>query len=150
MSEKGAVMTFAKNILYHGKTEPIPKQRETSAGPLSLIQEGPDLRYIRFRDKEVIRRICVGVRDTNWNTILPVLSKWRVRIQKKSFRISFLAEHEGGGINFAWEGLITGGSDGTISYSMDGRARNTFYTNRISICVLYPIRECAGGILESL
>ena len=61
-------------VLYYGKDEPLPEQVQLRAGPLSMIFEAGDLRYIRFGDYEILRRIYVAVRDHNWDTILPQLS----------------------------------------------------------------------------
>jgi hypothetical protein len=47
-------------------------------------------------------------------------------------------------IDFAWKGRITGASDGTIRFEMEGVARSTFLRARIGFCVLHPVRECAG------
>ena len=35
-----------QNVLYYGKEDPLPEQKELRAGPLSLIYEAGDLRYV--------------------------------------------------------------------------------------------------------
>src|SRR5262249_29971600 len=60
------------------------------------------------------------------------------------FDITFNAECKRGEIHFAWKGSIKGDAKGSITFSMDGEARSTFFRNRIGICVLHPIKECAG------
>lgn len=134
-----------RNVWYYGKDEPLPQQKELRAGPLSLIYEEGDLRYIRLGDREVLRRVYVAVRDRNWGTVPPRLSKVRMDIGEDSFRIAYDVEHRQGDIDFSWKGTITGGADGTITFAMDGVARSTFWRNRIGFCVLHPLRECAGA-----
>ena len=46
-------------------------------------------------------------------------------------------------IDFSWHGTIRGEEDGTVSFSMDGQARTTFWKNRIGFCVLFPA-NCSG------
>jgi hypothetical protein len=39
---------------------------------------------------------------------------------------------------------VTGDKDGRVQYVFDGEARSDFLRNRIGICILHPIAECAG------
>ncbi len=134
-----------KNVWYYGKEDPLPEQKPLRAGPLSLVYEEGDLRYIRLGDREVLRRVYVAVRDRNWGTVPPRLSNVQMDIGEDSFRIAYDVEHRQGDIDFFWKGTITGRVDGTITFAMDGVARSTFWRNRIGFCVLHPIRECAGA-----
>jgi D-apionolactonase len=131
-----------------GSDEPPPAARELRAGPLTLLLEGADLRYIRFGSRELVRRLYVAVRDHNWDTIPLQLSNLEIRADASSFQVSFDAAHVQGGVDFAWRGAISGGTDGTISYSLDGAPRSRFRRNRIGLCILYPVRECAGQPCE--
>ena len=130
-------------VLYYGKDEPLPEQAQLRAGPLSAIFESGDLRYIRFDDHEILRRVYVAVRDHNWDTILPQLSNVQIERDSNAFRIAYDVENKHGEVNFFWKGTITGDADGTITFSMDGEARSTFRRNRIGFCVLHPM-GCAG------
>lgn len=134
-----------KNVWYYGKEAALPKQELLRAGPLSLVYEEGDLRYIRLGDREVLRRMYVAVRDRNWGTVPPRLSNVQMDIGEGSFRIAYDVEHRQGDIDFFWKGTITGRADGTITFAMDGVARSTFWRNRIGFCVLHPLRECAGA-----
>nr|MBC8254944.1 hypothetical protein [Ardenticatenia bacterium] len=77
----------SKNVLYYGKDDPLPEQMRLRAGPLSLVYEEGDLRYIRLGDREILRRVYVAIRDRNWGTVLPVLSNVQMDIGDDSFRI---------------------------------------------------------------
>lgn len=140
----------SKNVLYYGKDDPLPEQMRLRAGPLSLVYEEGDLRYIRLGDREILRRVYVAIRDRNWGTVLPVLSNVQMDIGDDSFRIRHHVEHREGDINFFWKGTITGDAQGMITFVMEGIARSTFPRSRIGFCILHPMRECAGqpGIVE--
>ena len=130
-------------VLYYGKDEPLPEQTQLRAGPLSMIFEAGDLRYIRFDDHEILRRVYVAVRDHNWDTILPQLSNVQIEREDDAFRITYDVENKTADVDFFWGGTITGDADGTVTFSMDGEARSTFRRNRIGFCALHPM-ACAG------
>lgn len=130
--------------IYYGKDEPLPDRKELRAGPLSLIFEAGDLRYIRLGNREILRRVYVAIRDRNWNTLPSVLSNLQVEHTNDSFHITYNVENRKGGIDFFWKGTIIGDAQGTITFIMEGQARSTFLRNRAGICVLHPMRECAG------
>jgi len=133
-----------KNVLYYGKDEPLPEQVALRAGPLSLIYEEGDLRYVKLGDKEILRRVYVAIRDRNWGTVLPVISNVQMDIADDSFQISYDVENKEGDIDFFWKGTITGDSQGTVNFTMDGVARSTFMRCRIGFCILHPM-ELAGA-----
>jgi hypothetical protein len=131
-------------ILHTGTEVPLCETRELRAGPLTLLYEEGGLRYIRWGQREVLRRIYVAVRDRNWDTLPTTLTELRIEAGADAFDISFNADCVRGDIQFGWRGTIKGDPKGTIIFSMEGEARTTFLRNRIGFCVLHPIRECAG------
>lgn len=133
-----------KNVLYYGKDEPLPEQVAVRAGPLSLVYEDGDLRYIRLGEYEILRRIYVAIRDRNWGTVLPVISNVQMDIADDSFQISYDVENKEGDIDFFWKGTITGDAQGTVTFTMDGVARSTFLRCRVGFCILHPM-ELAGA-----
>ncbi len=132
-------------VLYYGSDEPLPERTALRAGPLDLVYEEGGLRYIRFDDREVIRRIYCAVRDQNWRTVEAQLRDVHIEAQQDSFHITFQADHTQGQIDFTWTGDIRGSGDGTIRLRMDGLAGSTFLRNRIGFCILHPMQECAGA-----
>ena len=132
-----------RSVLYYGKDEPLPEQTQLCAGPLSMIFESGDLRYIRFGDHELLRRVYVAIRDHNWDTILPQLSNLQIERNDDTFRIIYDVTNKGADVDFVWQGTITGDANGTITFSMDGEVLSTFRRNRIGFCVLHPM-DCAG------
>lgn len=133
-----------KNVLYYGKDETLPEQVALRAGPLALVYEGGDLRYIKLGNREILRRVYVAIRDRNWGTVLPVLSNVKMDIADDSFRITYDVTNKEGDIDFFWKGTISGDSRGTLSFTMDGVARSTFLRNRVGFCILHPM-ELAGA-----
>ncbi|HUX88966.1 MAG TPA: hypothetical protein VMW65_18325, partial [Chloroflexota bacterium] len=131
-------------VIRHGSETPPPESQILRAGPLSVLLEGGDLRYARLGDREILRRVYVAVRDHNWNTIAGVLANRRIEQDASGFRVSFDCVHQQGEIDFAWRGTLSGDATGTIRFGMEGEAHSTFRRNRIGICVLHPIVECAG------
>ena len=113
------------------------------AGPLRLIFDHGDLRYLRLSGREVIRRIYAAVRDRNWGTVPGRIQNLRVNSKNDCFNISYESEHTDGEIAFVWNAEISGDSSGTIQFAFDGEARSTFVRNRIGLCVLHPL-DCAG------
>jgi hypothetical protein len=138
------VKTLPLRVLYTGTEEPLRETRELRSGLLTALYEDGSLRYIRWGSREILRRIYVAVRDRNWGTIPATLSDLRVESTLETFDITFTAECKRGEIHFVWKGSIRGDAKGTIVFSMDGEAKSTFLRNRIGICVLHPIKECAG------
>lgn len=131
------------NLLYYGNTQPLPRQVPLNAGPLTLIYEAGDLRYIRLGGVEILRRVYSAVRDHIWGTIPPNFTNEHIDSKPDSFSIRYDVTNRQNEINFSWQGMIKGEPDGTITFTMCGKARSTFRSNRIGFCVLHPM-ACAG------
>ena len=114
------------------------------AGPLRLVFDRGELRWIRLGEREVLRGIYVAVREEGWATVPAELEDLEIEAEPEAFRIRFRARHRRGGVRFDWVGRIQGGTDGRITYTMDGAAGSTFRRNRIGFCVLHPAEACAG------
>jgi len=138
-------MTLPENVIRYGHPESLPQRVRLWAGPLSLIYLAGDIRYIALGDREILRRVYVGVRDPNWDTVPAVLSNVCILRREDSFDITYDARHRQGDIDFAWHGRITGESDASIVFTMEGEALSTFRRNRIGFCTLHPMADCAGA-----
>jgi hypothetical protein len=119
------------------------------AGDLRLNYCDGTIRNVMAGNVEIVRRIYVAVRDKFWNTIRPEIKNLSIVKNSRSFRIDFDGGHKRNGICFNWHGVIDGTEDNTISFSMEGKAATSFKYNRIGICVLHPLRECAGKRVEA-
>jgi hypothetical protein len=118
--------------------------KELRAGPLRMRFENGGLRYIKWGEREILRRIYAAVRDRNWGTVPALVSVLNCEAAERSFHVLFEAEHREREIDFVWRGEITGDEEGAIRFTFDGEARSTFLRNRIGFCVLHPA-ELAGA-----
>ena len=130
-------------VLYFGRNAALPAQIKLHAGPLSLVFEAGDLRYIALDEYEILRRVYVAVRDQWWGTAPAILSNLQVTKSNSSFHITFDIDNKQADLDFFWRGQISGDAQGTINFRMDGEARSTFLRSRIGFCVLHPTR-CRG------
>lgn len=116
------------------------------AGPLSAFFDTDTafLRYVRYGKHEIVRAVFAAIRDHNWDTIPYRLEELRLHDEQRAFQIIFRAVCRHDTIQFHWHGEIVGNPDGSIQFSFSGLAENSFLRNRIGLCVLHPINECAG------
>lgn len=128
-----------------GEPTPPPSRQLLRAGPFTLDYDNGDLRGIKVGDHEVVRRIYAAVRDHNWGTVPTEITDFRSEIFDQSFRITYTSTHRQAGIHFVWHAELTGDTEGTLRFVFEGEAKSTFLRNRIGLCVLHPIRECAGA-----
>jgi hypothetical protein len=130
--------------IWYGRDASPPERIPLRAGPLQLeFQEG-DLRYIRFADQELFRRLTVAIRDPHWGTIPGVRSDLDLQSGQDQFRLSFRSHHQSGELDYEWTASILGQADGSLVYTMRGFARRDFSYCRIGFCLLHPIQGCAG------
>jgi D-apionolactonase len=101
------------------------------------------LRQVMVDGYEVVRAIYGAVRDQNWNTIQPKIVVDGIETSDEHFLLRFQVECSSGEIAFSWKGIIEGTAR-SLSFKFAGEAKSTFKKNRIGLCLLHPIRECAG------
>jgi hypothetical protein len=128
----------SENRLFYGSDEPLPEQIPLRAGPLSLIYEDGQLRHLKLGSIPVLHQVYAAVRDHNWGTIPGVMVDRALDIQEDRFQMTFQMVHRQGVVDFRWHGVISGSSDGTLTFYMDGTAHSAFKRNRIGFCVLHP------------
>ena len=132
--------------LLNGGTGNRPDPIPLKAGPLTALFH-PDsgvLRYVRLGDHEIVRAIYGAVRDRHWNTVPTHLENTSVQSHPDAFQISFHAFCRAEGIEFRWIGSLTGDAEGRVTYQFEGEPALPFLRNRIGLCVLHPVTECAG------
>jgi hypothetical protein len=126
-----------------GSTQALPEKKILRAGPVTVLLENGELRYIKLAEKEIIRGIYAAVRDENWGTVIPIFEKYEVEQSENTFLVHFIAHHKSPKADFTWKGKIKGKENGEIIYEMVGNVNNDFLKNRIGFCVLHPM-ELAG------
>jgi hypothetical protein len=139
------VTSTDRNWLLHGTPEPPAELRTLRAGPVTVLLDGIDLRYLRIGSTELVRRVYTAVRDVDWDTISAEVSELRVEESEDGFRVEFDARHARREVDFSWRGTITGDGEGRIEYEFDGRAEEVCPYSRIGICIHHPWRETAGA-----
>ena len=115
------------------------------AGPLSLVYEAGDLRYIGLGEQEMLRRVYVAMPIAIGHRAAQVHQHADRAFRKTHSRSPTTRNTRQGEIDFAWRGTITGDAQGTNRRPMEGKARSTFMRNRIGFCVLHPGHECAAS-----
>ncbi|MFN0156058.1 MAG: hypothetical protein ACKVUT_16925 [Gaiella sp.] len=135
----------ARLRLLHGTDAPLAEMRTLRAGPVTLLLDGVDLRYLRIGGIELVRRVYAAVRDQDWDTVPGVISDLEINESDGGFRVSFTSKHARREVNLSWRGTITGDASGRVEYVFDGRAEAVCPFNRIGLCVHHPWRETAGA-----
>ena len=85
------------------------------AGPLRLVFDRGELRWIRAGEREVLRAIYFALRAENWVTITPELEGLEIEAEPASFRVRFRARHERGPVKYAGRGESAGVPTGASS-----------------------------------
>ena len=124
--------------IWYGRDDPPAETRELRAGPLTMLLEGADLRYVAAGDVEVVRRLYAAIRDHNWGTVPAELSGFEVDEADDAFSVRFEARNRRDELDFRWRGEIAGRPDGTLECSLEGVAESDFRYNRIGWCILHP------------
>lgn len=120
----------------------LPAKKLTS-GAISCLYEYGNLRYISYGATEVVRMIYFAVRDEHWNTATYTIENEVVDERDNGFSITYTAQHRLQQAHFRAEVSIIAEGD-RLSFRVKGEALTTFKKNRIGLCVLHPIKECAG------
>ena len=66
---------ISDSIRLYGTNETVEPPRIFQAGPLTAEFEAGNLRYIRFHGHEMIRAVSFVVRDKNWGTYAPQITR---------------------------------------------------------------------------
>src|SRR4051794_2809244 len=91
-----------------GQALPPPERIPLQAGPLTLILENGDIRYVRFGETEVLRRVYVAVRDAHWRTPPLTIAEQHVEQGERSFLVRYLGRFQRGDVDLAALVTITG------------------------------------------
>jgi hypothetical protein len=98
-----------------------------------------ELRDLMLGSHEVVRRIYFVFQDLNWTARPWVITNESVFAAEASFEITFDARGTFDAEPFHWSGTLSGDSEGTISFDVEGSADSPFIRNRLGLCVLHPM-----------
>ena len=138
---------MADNLLY-GTDEPVPAMRRLVAGPLSVMLDRGNLRYIRWHDREVLRGIAFVVRDGHWGTYAPEVVDLVVEKATNQFAVRYDARCCGPDGDFRYRATIVGTGDGQLSFTAEGASEAGFVTNRTGFVVLHGLDDVVGRPVE--
>jgi D-apionolactonase len=137
-SASAASRALSTYEIWYGRNEPPPERTALRAGSFTAYLEGADLRDVRFREVELVRRLYFALRDENWDTIPGRLENLSIDAREDSLLVSFDARHQNRDVDFRWHATIQGDRRGNIAYTMSGEALRAFRYCRIGFCVLHP------------
>ena len=125
------------------------KGRVLRAGPLSAVLDNGALRYVRLNDVEVLRAIAFLVRDENWGTFSPEISKLAVKQGKGGFEVSYEARCADPKRALTYKAHIVA-AEGSLRFDATALPHTDFLTNRTGFVVLHPLKGVAGCPIEIL
>ncbi len=131
-----------ENYLHGG--HPWPKQCKRTVGKLSMNFEDGNIRNISVGNTEILRMTYFAVRDKEWLTVKPVIEGEMMLYNPESVFFTFEAHFRSDEINFRADISISAKSDNSLIFTFEGEALSTFKKNRIGLCVLHPVEDCAG------
>ena len=137
-------MSLSPILLRAGGPAFLPHSTVLRAGPLTMRLEHGEVRRILLGEAEILRRIYLAVRGSDWRTIPSVVQDLQIVAGEDSFRAAYSLVHKQDEFDFTWRVEITGDSRGRVSFRAAGRSASAFRTNRVGLCLLHPPRECAG------
>ncbi len=134
----------SRAIALYGTEETVVPHRVLRAGKLSAELEAGNLRYIRWDGEEVLRAVSFIVRDKDWGTYNPTISRLDVSETENRFRVTFHAVAADAVQSFAYEAVIEGSAGGWLTFAGKGKTDGGFLTNRTGFVILHPIDGIAG------
>lgn len=124
-------------LAYHAGLPPVATLR---AGRLECLYERGNLRNIRYGGSELIRMIYAAVRNENWQTLPYTIENEKVETDGKTFAITYTAWY-GQMPQYKAAFSITG-NENRVNFLMQGEAMASFLSNRIGLCLHYPVQAC--------
>jgi D-apionolactonase len=136
----------AQSRLIYGLDAAPPEPIALRAGPLTMLFDNGDLRYIKHGNTEIVRRIYAAARDRDWGTAPNVLSQLRIIAKADAFDVTYTCTNRHADIDFVWQGHLSGRRDGSLLIQFDGVARKSFLRARLGLCVLHPAAAAGDAV----
>lgn len=119
------------------------------AGPLQMLYERGFLRYIGYRDSEILRMIYFSTRDENWDTFEHVITREEKDITWETFVIEYDSVHRKNNEDvIRWRCKIEGFPDSSVRFTIDGEVLKEIKKNRAGLCILHPLKNVVGQPAE--
>lgn len=132
------------------ETIPVPFDLKLSsgtllqAGALSCVYEQGIIRQVKIGEAEVAKMIYGAVRDPGWEAPPCHIGGEKIVNKGNSFVISYKASYASGLLGYEALFRIEGREDGSLVFSMRGRAPEDIYVNRIGLCLHLPVSGFRG------
>jgi D-apionolactonase len=119
------------------------------AGPLQMLYERGFLRYIGYRDSEILRMIYFATRDENWDTCEHIVTHEEKDISWETFVIAYDSIHRKDNEDvIRWKCKIEGFPDSSVRFTIDGEVVKEIKKNRSGFCILHPLKNIVGQPAE--
>lgn len=137
-------MSLSPIVLRTGGPSFLPHSTVLRAGPLTMLLEQGEIRRVKRGESEILRRIYLALRGTDWRTIQPTVADLKVEQGPEAFRATYRLLHKQDEFDFAWDVVVEGDAFGRLRFHAEGKAGSAFATNRVGLCLLHPPKESAG------
>lgn len=141
-------MTATQALKLYGTDEKVSETKLLQAGPLTAEFEAGALRYIRYKGHELVRAISYIVRDPQWGTYNPSITRLAIEEQDGSFQLSFRGHVKDGQSELDFDATITAEATGRLRFHVDATPKGDFSTNRTGFVILHPILGVMGEPVE--
>ncbi|MEO8040560.1 MAG: hypothetical protein ABI794_17460 [Betaproteobacteria bacterium] len=138
----------ARAVVLCGTEQPDAPGRILSAGPLTVELDNGALRYLKVNGVEALRAIAFLVRDENWGTYVPKVSKLEIDQRADGFSVSYHAVCARASMEIAFDIVIRGRADGSLDFDGTAVPGTDFVTARTGFVVLHPLGGVVGHALE--
>jgi len=124
----------------------VSEARSFIVGDISVTIDGADLRDIRWRGQEAIRRIYPVFQDRNWTNRLFVIGESAIHENNEGLVLSARGTGSFDATPLRWE-VSASITDSVIEYRFHATSDGDFVRNRLGMCVLHPM-AAAGAAVE--
>lgn len=103
------------------------------------------IRRLSHGDNEILRMIYFALRDEHWGTFHLHLEDEKINVTPGGFSIEYKAFNKKNEQRILdWHATITGESNGTVTFRLEGKVLQDTLKNRAGFCVLHPLKQIAG------
>mgnify|MGYP001792575365 CR=1 FL=1 len=134
----------SRAIALCGTEQPDVVGRTLNAGPMTVEFDNGQLRYLKVNGVEVLRAVGFLIRDKNWGTATPAISKLAIDQRSDGFSVSFHADSQIEGQKLAYDARIEGSKHGNLEFTGTAVPKTDFLTARTGFVVLHPLQGVAG------
>ncbi|MCX5581135.1 hypothetical protein [Kaistia terrae] len=135
---------MSRTIFLTGTELAEPPVQPLRAGALSASYDRGALRWIRWRDQEVLRGISFLVRTPGWGTPDAEISDLEIREDEAAFEIRYTAHYRDHASIVSVDIRFSGTAEGRLEATATIEPETSFETNRTGFVVLHPLDGVVG------